>query len=77
MYHMHALPKWDDLGGGWAARSIDHTQISKPTLLSISSPGSGFIGMIAASAGRGTGGFCSEKSCLTVGKAEGVMEEKN
>lgn len=41
---------------------------------SISSLGSGFIGLIGASSGKSAGGFCGERSCLTRGKVEGVME---
>lgn len=44
---------------------------------SISSPGSGFIGLIGASSGKSAGGFCGERSCLTRGKVEGVMVKKN
>lgn len=45
---------------------------------SISSPGSGFIGLIGASSGKSAGGFCGERSCLTRGKVEGgPMKEKN
>lgn len=43
---------------------------------SISSPGSGFIGLIGASSGKSAGGLCGERSCLTGGKVEGVIEEK-
>lgn len=42
---------------------------------SISSPGSGFIGLIGASSGKSAGGFCGEWSCLTRSKVEGVMEK--
>lgn len=38
---------------------------------SISSPGSGFIGLIGASSGKSAGGFCGERSCLTGGKVVG------
>lgn len=41
---------------------------------SISSPGSGFIGLIGDSSEKSAGGFCGERSCLTI---EGMMEEKN
>lgn len=40
---------------------------------SISSPGSGFIGLIGASSGMSAGGLCGERSSLT----GGVMEEQN
>lgn len=40
---------------------------------SISSPGSGFTGLIGASSGMSAGGLCGERSCLT----SGVTEEKN
>lgn len=70
--HLHVLytctSKWDDLGGGWGARDIDHAWIFFNWWYftdSISSPGSGFIALIGASSVRSAGGFCGEKSCLT------------
>lgn len=41
---------------------------------SISSPGSGFIVLIEASSGKSAGEFCGERSCITRGEVEGVME---
>ncbi|TNN74970.1 hypothetical protein EYF80_014715 [Liparis tanakae] len=43
---------------------------------SISSPGSGFIGLIGASSGKSAGGFCGERICLTGGKDEGRPNQK-